>query len=108
MAELPEGFVDALIAEVGADRVVVGAEVNEDHGHDEALTVEWRTPDAVVLPTSTEHVVATMRLAAEHRVPVTPRGSGTGLSGACVPSAGGVVIAFEQMAAVLELSLIHI
>jgi glycolate oxidase len=103
MAELPEGFVDALVAEVGAERVVVGADVNEDHGHDEALTVEWRTPDAVVLPTSTDHVAATLRLAAEYRVPVTPRGSGTGLSGACVPSAGGVVVAFEQMAKVLEI-----
>jgi glycolate oxidase len=103
MAELPEGFVDALIAEVGAERVVVGDAVNEDHGHDEALTVEWRTPDVVVLPTDTAHVAATLRLAAEHRVPVTPRGSGTGLSGACVPSHGGVVVAFEQMASVLEI-----
>jgi glycolate oxidase len=103
MAELPEGFVDALIAEVGADRVVVGDAISEDHGHDEALTVEWRLPDAVVLPTSTEHVAATMRLAAEHRVPVTPRGSGTGLSGACVPTDGGIVVAFEQMAKVLEI-----
>src|SRR5215218_4451653 len=103
MGELPEGFVDALVAAVGADRVVVGDAVNEDHGHDEALTVEWRVPDVVVLPTETAHVAATMRLAAEHRVPVTPRGSGTGLSGACVPSAGGVVIAFEQMAAGVEI-----
>jgi len=102
MGELPDGFVDALVAEVGADRVVVGDAVNEDHGHDEALTAEWRTPDAVVLPTETEHVAATLRLAADHRVAVTPRGSGTGLSGACVPSEGGIVIAFEQMARVLE------
>jgi glycolate oxidase len=102
MAELPEGFVDALIAEVGAERVMAGTDVNEDHSHDEALTVEWTTPDAVVLPTTTEHVAATLRLAAEHRVAVTPRGSGTGLSGACVPTQGGIVVSFEAMNRVLE------
>lgn len=102
MAELSEGFLAALVAAVGADRVRTGDEINEDHTHDEALGVEWHRPDAVVLPTSTEQVAAVMALAAEHRVPVTPRGSGTGLSGACVPEAGGVVLAFEAMATILE------
>jgi glycolate oxidase len=103
MAELPEGLLDALTTAVGAQNLRTGADINEDHSHDEALTVGWHTPDAVVLATSTEHVAAVLRLAAEHRVPVTPRGSGTGLSGACVPSHGGIVISFEQMARVLEI-----
>ncbi len=63
----------------------------------------WRLPDAVVLPTTTAHVAAVLRLAAEHRVPVTPRGSGTGLSGACVPTDGGIVVASRQMNRVLEI-----
>ena len=48
-------------------------------------------------------MAAVLRLAAEHRVPVTPRGSGTGLSGACVPTRGGIVVSFEQMNRVLEI-----
>ena len=44
-------------------------------------------------------------LAAELGVPVTARGSGTGLSGACVPSPGGLLVSFERMAAILELDL---
>ena len=103
MAELPEGLLDALAAAVGPENLRAGADVNEDHSHDEALTVGWRLPDAVVLPTTTEQVSAVLRLAAEHRVPVTPRGSGTGLSGACVPTRGGIVVSFEQMNRVLEI-----
>ena len=44
-------------------------------------------------------------LAAELGVPVTARGSGTGLSGACVPSPDGLLVSFERMAAILELDL---
>ncbi len=103
MADLPEGLLDGLAAAVGVENLRTGADVNEDHSHDEALTVGWRMPDAVILPTTTEQVAAVLRLAAEHRVPVTPRGSGTGLSGACVPTNGGIVLAFEAMNAVLEI-----
>ena len=103
MAELPGELLDALGAAVGAANLRTGADINEDHSHDEALTVGWHAPDAVVLPTTTEHVAAVLRLAAEHRVPVTPRGSGTGLSGACVPTRGGIVVSFEQMNRVLEI-----
>ena len=39
------------------------------------------------------------------RVPVTARGSGTGLSGACVPVEGGVVVSFVRMASILEIDL---
>ena len=103
MADLPEGLLDALAAAVGGENLRTGADINEDHSHDEALTVGWRMPDAVVLPTTTAQVADVLRLAAEHRVPVTPRGSGTGLSGACVPTDGGIVIAFEAMNRVLEI-----
>ncbi|MET0913426.1 MAG: FAD-binding oxidoreductase, partial [Acidimicrobiales bacterium] len=103
MAELSPDLLDALGAAVGAENLRTGADINEDHSHDEALTVGWQFPDAVVLPTTTDHVAAVLRLAAEHRVPVTPRGSGTGLSGACVPTRGGIVVSFEQMNRVLEI-----
>ena len=44
MADLPEGLLDALAAAVGTDNLRTGADVNEDHSHDEALTVGWRCP----------------------------------------------------------------
>jgi len=44
-------------------------------------------------------------LAAEAGVPLTARGSGTGLSGACVPVEGGVVVSFERMNEIIEIDL---
>ena len=99
MAELVELLKEA----VPTDRLVVGDDVSEDYGHDEALGSTPVTPSAVVFPTSTDEVAAILRIANEHRIPVTPRGSGTGLSGGAVPSANGIVISFERMKRVLEI-----
>jgi glycolate oxidase len=87
---------------VGDGNVVAGDAVSDDYGHDEALTATWQRPAAVVRPASTDEVARVVALANEHRVPVTARGSGTGLSGACVPQPDGIVVSFERMASVLE------
>jgi glycolate oxidase len=63
------------------------------------------TPDLVVLPESTEHVVAIMRVAAKYKVPIVPRGSGTGLSGGSVPRTGGIVVTFSRMNRILEIDV---
>lgn len=85
--------------------MLVGAEISEDYGHDEALTVPPHLPDVVVRPESTEQVAAILRIANEHRVPVTVRGSGTGLSGACVATQGGVLLSTERLAGIKEIDL---
>jgi glycolate oxidase len=99
MASIGELLTDAL----GADRVLTGDAIGDDYTKDEALTAVATIPSAVVVPESTEDVATTLRLCDEHRVPVTARGSGTGLSGAAVPVAGGVVVSFERMRRVLEI-----
>lgn len=99
MADLP----NALAEIVGADHLFVGTEISEDYAHDEALTVTAQLPVAVVLPADTAQVAAVLRLADALGVPVTARGSGTGLSGACTPSADGIVVSFERMTAILEI-----
>jgi glycolate oxidase len=59
----------------------------------------------VVRPTTTAQVAAIVSLAAEHGVPLTARGSGTGLSGACTPVDSGIVVSFARMADILEIDL---
>jgi glycolate oxidase len=56
-----------------------------------------------VRPGNTDEVAEVIALANDHRVPVTARGSGTGLSGACIPRADGIVVSFERMQRVLEI-----
>ena len=87
---------------VGAGNVLGGDAVTDDYSHDEALTTPPVVPAAVVLPATTEEVAAVLRVADEHRIPVTARGAGTGMSGACVPEADGIVVSFERMNHVLE------
>ncbi len=90
---------------VGADQVLTGAAINDDYAHDEALTAVAVRPAAVVRPATTDEVARIVTLAAEAGVAVTARGSGTGLSGACIPSPGGVVVSFERMNRILEIDL---
>jgi glycolate oxidase len=91
-----------LAGEIGAEHVLSGEAAGPDYGHDEALTGSQVTPAHVVRPGSAEEVAAVLRLATEHRVPVTARGSGTGLCGASRPRPDGLLISFERMNAVLE------
>jgi glycolate oxidase len=93
----------SLIDRLGADAVLVGDAIGEDYCHDEALGGHHEKPIAVVRPGNAEDVARTLTWAAEHGVPVTARGAGTGLSGACNPRPGGLVVSFERMARILEI-----
>ncbi len=95
--------MDALADVVAADRLLVGDAIGEDYTHDECLTVAARVPSAVVQPESTEEVAAILRVAQERGIPVTARGSGTGLSGAATPRGDALVVSFERMNRVLEI-----
>jgi glycolate oxidase len=73
--------------------------------HDESLLERHREPYAVARPQSTAEVVELVRWADRCDVPVTPRGSGTGLSGGALPIEGGLVISFDRMREVSRLDL---
>ena len=98
MAELTD-----LARVVGEAHVLTGEAIADDYTHDEALTATPQRPLAVVRPASTDEVASVLRWAGEHRVPVTARGSGTGLSGACIPRPDGLLLSFERMAQILEI-----
>ncbi len=97
--------IDELVALLGAEHVQVGEAVNEDYSHDECLTSTAQRPLAVVRPRDAEQVAAVVRWAAAHSVPVTARGSGTGLAGACIPRPDGLLISFERMNRILEIDV---
>ena len=61
-------------------------------------------PEAVVLPRDRDQVATLLRFAHEERIPVTPRGAGTGLSGGALPVAGGIVLSMERLEAIREIS----
>lgn len=63
---------------------------------DESVVAPVR-PGAVVQAESVGQIATVMAWASRHGVPVTPRGSGTGKAGGCVPSPGGLVLALGVM-----------
>ena len=92
-----------LLCEIaGEENVLVGDAISPDYAHDELGGIE-KMPDVLVRVHATEEVSAIMKLAWEKRVPVTVRGSGTGLVGAAVPVEGGILLETTQMNKILEL-----
>jgi glycolate dehydrogenase FAD-linked subunit len=66
-------------------------------------SIEGAMPDAIVLVSTTEQVARVVRLAAKHRVPVVPRGAGTGLSGGAVTIHGGLALQVSRMRRIIEI-----
>jgi glycolate oxidase len=100
---MANGAIELLAGVVGAEHVRTGDAIKDDYGHDEALTAEPQRPLALVAPASTDEVAAVVRLADEHRIPVTARGAGTGMSGGCIPRPDGIVVSFERMNRIVEI-----
>ncbi|MBI4511170.1 MAG: FAD-binding protein [Deltaproteobacteria bacterium] len=91
-----------LSRELGAGKVLVGEELVEPYARDESGLGAF-LPECVVLAGSREEVSLVLRLAAEHRVPVTPRGLGTGMTGGALAVNGGIVLSTERMSRILEI-----
>jgi glycolate oxidase len=75
----------------------------ETYRNDETAYLSAGLPLAVALPESTAEVAGLVRLAAEQRVPIVPRGAGSGLSGGAAGIEGGLTIALTRMNKVLEI-----
>jgi glycolate oxidase len=75
----------------------------ETYRTDETAYLKGGLPGAVALPTMTAEVQELIRIAAELRVPVVPRGAGTGLSGGSAGIEGALTIAFTRMDAIIEI-----
>jgi glycolate oxidase len=102
MAGMHEDLKAELAGAVGGEHVLAGTEA-PDYRKDEALGARPGEPAFVVLPASTAEVAGVLRIAASHGVPVTARGSGTGMSGGAIPSDGAIVIAFGRMNSIVEI-----
>ncbi len=97
-------IVAILERELGAGLIVgPGHERLDDYGRDESPLPEFFPPQCAVLCESTEQASAVLRICLERKVPVTPRGAGSGMCGGALPVAGGVVLSTEKMQRILEI-----
>lgn len=86
---------------VGKERCLQAPEDLMVYSHD---VFAEKKPDAVVLPIATGEVSRILKVANRAKIPVTPRGSATGLTGMCTPERGGIVMAMSKMNKILEIN----
>ena len=101
----PSPLVRDLQDALGADAVLFAPEDLLPYEYD--ASIDRHTPDAVVLPRTTEEVAAAARIAEAHGVPVVPRGSGTGFAGGAVSVLGGVLVVLTRMNAIREIDAVN-
>lgn len=100
LTEADIAYLKSVIEPTG--KVVPREQIHEDYSHDEMGAVH-QFPDLLIEAVSTEQVAAVLRYANERRLPVTPRGQGTGLVGAAVALHGGIMLSTARMNRILEL-----
>ncbi|MBU8820139.1 FAD-binding protein [Mycolicibacterium goodii] len=86
-----------LITELPDGAVVTDPDILASYRQDRAADPDAGMPLAVVRPHRTEEVQTVLRWATAHKIPVVPRGAGTGLSGGATAIDGGIVLSTEKM-----------
>ncbi len=80
------------------------SDVREDRlGYAYDATTRQYLPDAVAMPENAAQVSQLLQVANEHRLPVTPRGAGSGLTGGSLPVHGGLTLALNRMKRILQI-----
>ena len=95
-------IVEKLKETVGEKYVLTETEAIEKYAHDE--TEDFRFyPDIVVKPGTPEEISKIVKLCNEYKIPLTPRGAGTGLSGGALPIHKGIVLSMERFNKIIEI-----
>lgn len=87
---------------VGNEYVFTDEESKTNYGHDETEHLLY-PPEVVIKPRTAEEISAITKICNQGKVPVTPRGAGTGLSGGAIPHLGGVLLSTERMNSILQI-----
>jgi glycolate oxidase len=75
----------------------------EDYSKDEAPHSHATSPEVVIKPENSAVISKVLQLASRNKIPVTPRGAGTGLSGGAVPIYGGISLSMEKLKRIIEI-----
>lgn len=104
--KLNSELITSLTAITGQDRSIIDSEKLKDYGKDHTEDLVF-PPELVLIPANTEEVAQIVKICNQHRIPLTSRGAGTGLSGGCLPVYGGVVISFEKMNRIIDIDSVN-
>jgi len=94
--------LDAFQKICGEKFVLVDEESLNNYAHDETEDLHY-LPDVVIKPGTTEEISAILQICNQYKIPVTPRGAGTGLSGGALPHLGGVLLSIERLNKIINI-----
>jgi glycolate oxidase len=94
--------IEAFKKIVGDAFVLADEDSLAHYSHDETEDLRF-PPDVVLKPRTPEEISAILRICSKDKIPVTPRGAGTGLSGGALPHLGGVLLSTERMNSILSI-----
>jgi glycolate oxidase len=97
------GIIRQLRGIVGKENVLTSPEAMVAYSYDGTNMWQHR-PDVVVLPSDADQISAVLKLASQERIPVTPRGGGTNVSGGSIPVYGGIVLCTTRMDRIIEIN----
>ncbi len=101
-SHITEIIIDRLCQIIGKDNVFVDADSLKNYAHDETENLIY-FPDVLVKPATAQEIAAIVTICNEFKIPITPRGAGTGLSGAALPHLGGIVLSLERLNKIIEI-----
>ncbi|MBZ4654665.1 MAG: glcD1 [Peptococcaceae bacterium] len=86
---------------LGEDRVLTKIEDRACYSYDASPYIS--EPQAVLIPRDTRDISGILKIASKYKMPVIPRGAGTGLSGGCVPVDGVFVLDMSKLNKIIEI-----
>jgi glycolate oxidase len=107
IASMDSVIVDQLITIVGKANVLQSEHDRKEYGHDKTEDYLF-LPDLVMKPSTTKEVSAILKVCNQNKIPVTPRGAGTGLAGSALPVQKGLVLSMERFNKILNIDELNL
>jgi len=100
--KINEEILNKLVQIVGTESVITDCDNLKLYSNDFTENLSF-SPEVIVKPDNTGHVSQILKLANEYKIPVVPRGGGTGLSGGALPIYGGICLSMEKFKKIIEI-----
>ncbi|MEO0253385.1 MAG: FAD-binding oxidoreductase, partial [candidate division WOR-3 bacterium] len=95
-------WIEKIKEEIGKESVLEEIETRKIYSRDES-GMENFLCDCVVFPKNEKEIIKVLRIANEFKIPVTPRGGGTGVVGGAIPLKGGILLSLSKMNKIIDI-----
>src|SRR4051794_30671380 len=106
-SQVTESIIQLITDIVGENYAITDEKQLFPYSHDETEDYSF-LPELVVKPSTPEEISEILKICNRYKIPVTPRGAGTGLAGSALPVEKGVVISMERFNKILDIDELNL